>query len=274
MSMPLSWVKSDRRAEPLPSAESAQPSALAEPLSALYRLAQQSQAVFGSPLGPFFHDDRHYSLPRFVYFGPHTSDESLRLAFIAGYDRRDLRSTLALLHFVELLARAPDIGQGLHLAFFPIVDVLGLAGVSGDRALHQQRWSGGAGLAPELALLEQDARLMNYHGFIHLETAPGDEVITVRLRGGERAPGGLAGVELISSDEVEPFHVRWESEPSGTVPTAGPLTVADDLAVAPFELHLSLPSHGSAEQYLDSVVVTLRRFILRYRGLQAYAQHL
>jgi hypothetical protein len=39
-------------------------------------------------------------LPRFVYFGPQATDESLRLAFLTGFDHRDLRGTLSLLHFV------------------------------------------------------------------------------------------------------------------------------------------------------------------------------
>ncbi len=75
--------------------------------------------------GPSTHAGHHHYLPRFVYFGPHTSEESPRIAFLAGLDSRDLRPTLALLHLVEELALAPDIGQSLHLAFYPLVDVLG-----------------------------------------------------------------------------------------------------------------------------------------------------
>ena len=52
------------------------PHALSEYLSKLYALSQRSNYVFGSPIGPFYHRARHLSLPRFVYFGPHTHDES------------------------------------------------------------------------------------------------------------------------------------------------------------------------------------------------------
>src|SRR5471032_2989574 len=74
--------------------------AFGEQLATLYALVHSSDCVFGSPLGPFYHQSRHHHVPRFVYFGPHTNEESVRLAFYAGFDRLDLRGTLALLHFV------------------------------------------------------------------------------------------------------------------------------------------------------------------------------
>ena len=104
-----------------------------EQLDALYGLVQRSNYVFGSPLGPFHWQARTYHVPRFVYFGPDGSDAAVRLAFLAGFDHRDLRGTLALLHFVERLALKPDVGQGLNLSFFPLVDVLGLSGLGEDR---------------------------------------------------------------------------------------------------------------------------------------------
>ena len=241
-----------------------------EQLAALYDLVQRSQFVFGSPLGSFPAQGRSFHLPRFVYFGPHTSDASLRLAFTAGLDHRDLRSTLALLHVVEQLALKPDIGQGLNLSFFPLVDVLGLAGLSAGRGLNSAHW--GRSTEPEIQLLEQDARLSSYHGFVRLESVRGQDVATVQLR---FAPSDHATpeVELISSEDFEPYPVRWEAG-SGLPPTDGPLSVADDLPVRPFELTLRLPAAWSSELYREATATILKRFIIRYRGFIAYGQHL
>src|SRR5688572_14885204 len=134
--------------------------ALGDQLSTLYAHAQRSEHVFGTPLGPFEHAGRQHHLPRFVYFGPHTSEESPRLAFLAGLDSRDLRPTLALLHLVEELALRPDIGQSLHLAFYPLVDVLGHLQQGGERDLAAQGWA--TATAPELDLLARDSRLRTY----------------------------------------------------------------------------------------------------------------
>ncbi len=241
-----------------------------EQLAGLYDLVQRSQFVFGSPLGPIQVANRAFHLPRFVYFGPHTSDVSLRLAFTAGLDHRDLRSTLALLHVVEQIALKPDIGQGLNLSFFPLVDVLGLASLAAERDLASVNWSQTA--EPEITLLEQDARLSGYHGFVRLETVRGQDVATVRLR---FAPNDYPtpDVQLVSSDDFEPFRVRWESD-AGHPPQDGPLSIAGDLAISPFELTLRLPAAWPAEQYRDATASILKRFIIRYRGFLAYGQNL
>ena len=247
------------------------PAALAEQLSDLYRLVQRSNHVFGSPLGPLHAPARALNLPRFVYFGPQSSDASLRLAFYAGFDHHDLRSTLALLHLVEGLALKPDLGQGLNLSFFPVVDVLGLAGLAGERDLTAENWTRTA--APELRLLEQDARGRGYDGFIRLATAPGQDVVTVRLRAPMHVENPAPPLELISSDDIAPFPVRWESD-GATAATDGPLTIADDLPQHPFELTLSLPAVWPTELVREAAASILKRFVLRYRGFIAYGLHL
>jgi hypothetical protein len=244
--------------------------ALAEQLSTLYQLVQRSEYVFGSPLGPFFHRTRHQHVPRFVYFGPHTAEESVRLAFYAGFDRRDLRGTLALLHFVERLAVAPDLGQSLNISFFPLVDVLGLLEAR-DRALPSQAWH--APREPELALLAQDVRLGGYHGFMRVESAPDEDAITVRLRGFEDEAGFPGGSDFINSEDTAPWPVRWETGGARVV-TDGPLSLAEDLPFAPFELTVRVPARWSDEEYREAVAHTLRRFIIRYRSYLAYGQHL
>ncbi|MDF3059676.1 MAG: hypothetical protein K0R17_3891 [Rariglobus sp.] len=240
-----------------------------ERLTSLYALAQRSDYVFASPLGPFYQHARHAHVPRFVYFGPHTSDESLRLAFHAGFDARDLRGTLALLHFVERLALTPDLGQGLNLSFFPLADVTGLLR-SETQDLASNSWI--APEVPELALLAGDARSRGYHGFVRIETtAMDDDVITVRLRGHS---AGTLGVELLNSDDLAPWSVRWEAGLVNEPPVDGPLSLSDDLPFQPFELTLGLPAAWSVELHREAATAILKNFIIRYRGLHAYAQHL
>ena len=249
------------------------PAALGELLAALYEQTQRSQYVFASPLGPFSVQGRDHQVPRFVYLGPHTCNESLRLAFLAGFDQRDLKGTLSLLQFAGQLAQDPHLGQGLHLSFFPMLDVLGAAGLSGPRALSTSHW--GDREEPEIVLLEQDARLHGYHGFVRIESSEQeDEVIIVRLRGAGAQHPASPGVELISTEDLDPLPVRWESGTDEDQARTGPLSIADDLPVSPFELTLTLPASWSPERFREAVGMILRRFVLRYRGLQAYAQHL
>lgn len=241
-------------------------------LGALYVIAQQSQHLFASPIGPFNHGGSQGWLPRFVFFGPHASAASWRLAFLSGFDARDLRPSRALLGLIERLSQRAEDGHGLDLTFFPLIDAAGLAPDVPARSLAGEHW--GRTTAPEITVLEQDARLRGYHGYIRLEpAAPGEDVITLRIR----EPHGLTpspDVELISSEDVDPFPVRFERGDTGVAPGDGPLSIADDLPVQPFELTLRIPATWPDEIYHEAVIVILTRFIHRYRAFQAYGQYL
>ncbi len=241
-------------------------------LSAVYKLTQESSHLFASPLGPFQLGRRHAYLPRLVFFGPHASDESWRLAFLAGFDARDGRSSHSLLKLVERLAADSESGNGLHLTFFPIVDAAGAFLDAGHRWLGAYNW--GHASAPEIELLERDARLNSYHGFIRVETAPpGEDVVGIRISGpaGEQLSPDL---EMITTEDAEPLPVRFEAGLIDKRPVAGPLSIEDDLAVAPFELTLRVPASWPDEAYIGGVVRLLQRFLWRYRAFQAYGQYL
>jgi hypothetical protein len=249
-----------------------EPDALRSELSALYALSQDSRHVFASPLGPFAANGRSAHLPRFVFFGPHASDDSWRLAFLAGFDHRDLRSSRALIAVASRLASDSDAGHALNLSFFPMVDVGGFVSGSGGRGLASRHW--GRQAPPEIALLEKDARQRGYHGFFTVETAPpGDDMISLRVRG--PIDEGLSGdLELITSEETGTYPVRFEAVVAGAAQLAGPLSIADDLAIAPFDLALRIPGDWSEAAYLHAAVTLIERFLRRYRAFQAYGQHL
>jgi hypothetical protein len=245
---------------------------LALRLSALTSRAKQDCHLFASPLGPFYVGGRNAWLPRFVFFGPLASDAAWRLALLSGFDARDHRLSHALVGLVERLTADAADGHGLDLTFFPQIDVAGVSEALANRDLAHAHWA--RSTAPEIALLERDARSRGYHGYIRVEAAaPGEEIITLRVR----EPAGLAlspDVELISSDDVAPFPVRFERGEAGCAPADGPLSIAEDLPVQPFELTLRIPAVWPEEIQHEAVSTILIRFLYRYRAFQAYGQHL
>lgn len=240
-------------------------------LADLAGLVRRSSHLYTSPIAPLALAHPQQALPRFVYFGPDTNEVSPRLAFYAGHDHRDLRGTHALLHFVHRLALQPDIGHGLYLSFFPLVDVLGLAGRAASRPLASASWVGPA--EPELNLLAHDARSKGYHGFVRLETVSGDDTIVVRLRSLTSRFHETPQVDLLSSIDVAPFQVRWEAEARESLPD-GPLSLADVLPFPAFELVLGLPAAWNAELHREATASILKRVVLRYRSFLAHAQHI
>jgi hypothetical protein len=241
-------------------------------LGDLYAVAQLSPNLFASPLGPFTHEGRQGCVPRFVFFGPHASDESWRLALLAGFDRRDARASLALISVVEELAADAGAAHGLHLAFFPVVDAAGAFLGAPYRGLSAHHW--GRAAAPELRLLERDARQQAYHGFIRLETAAaGEDAVTVRVCTpvcDQLSPD----VELFTSEDAGPFPVRLEAGLGGKFPVAGPLSVSDDLPFTPFELTVLIPASWPERRYARAASIVLRRFLVRYRAFQSFGQNL
>jgi hypothetical protein len=250
----------------------AAPEALRADLSALYALSQNSRYVFASPLGPISSSGRTAYLPRFVFFGPHASDDSWRLAILAGFDHRDLRASRALVALASRLAADSDSGHALNLTFFPVIDIVGLASGRVDRGLASAHW--GRGAPSEIGLLERDARQRGYHGFVTVETGTeDDDLIVVRARG-PLDLGLSPDLELVTSEETRSFPVRFESGPGYPAAQGGPLSIADDLPLAPFELTLRIPGAWSDESYQHAAVTLLERFLGRYRAFQAYGQHL
>ena len=233
-------------------------------LSALYALAQDSPYVFASPLGPFDLGGVPAYVPRLVFFGPQASDDSWRLAFLAGFDHRDLRASRALLALVAGLADNVEAGHGLNLSFFPLVDVAGSRG-AGGRPASAIPW--GRAATPEIRLLEQDARSRGYHGFIRVETAPAaDDLVSIRIRQPLTRPLS-PDLELFTSDEAESFPVRFEAVAAAAPLAGGPLAMTADLPVAPFELILSIPGAWPEHDYQRAVVVLLKLLSAALPGL-------
>ena len=237
-------------------------------ISQLYTLAQSSDFIFGSPLGPL--PGGQYALPQFVYFGPGTSDASPRLAVLAGLGRHDLPAARALAAFVGGLARQPDLGHGLNVSFFPVVNVIGLLGGAEDRDLSRRSWLHAAD--PEIALLAQDARVRQYQGYIRVVTTTDDEP-AAWLRSVVSPFIDRSGIEVFNSADFDPWAVRFESVPFGSV-THGPLSLSEELPVAPFEVELALPADWPQSRADAALGRLLKRLLTRYRGFLAFGQNL
>ena len=242
-------------------------------LSRVYAGAAFSPTLFASPLGPVKVDGSELVLPRFHYLTPKTSEESIRVVLHAGYDHRDFRSTEAVLHLLELLLVSPDLGDGMQLTLFPMVDVHGLRSGTVRSGLSRENWLGSA--VPEIGLLAKDARQRGYQIFVELETSEDgvdDELVVASLKGSHASALGAYADAFLTSEEFAPFAVRFEMDRSPE--QHGPLTIAEDLAYAPLLLRLQLPSSWTVELYREAAVRIARQLILRYRSHQSYGQHI
>ncbi len=268
---PMLTMNSNSRTTTGTRASSSVPSSsLSARLRFLAEAAQASDHVFASPLGPFFAGDKPVYLPRFVYFGSNSSEASLRLALLAGIGRHDLLAAQALVAFVEGLARHPDIGQGVNLSVFPVVNARRFLADAEERDLAAVHWARSD--EPEIKLLSMEARVRSYHGFVSVVTTH-DKTPAARVRTVLTDHVAASDVELFNSEDFGPWSVRFETL-AARAATEGPLTLAEDLAFAPFEVEVELPAHWSQAHADRSLAALLKRLIQRYRGFYAYGQHI
>jgi hypothetical protein len=61
------------------------------------------------------------------------------------------------------------------------------------------------------------------------------------------------------------FPIHWEAHPDGPDAKTGPLTLADDLRVRPFEVTLLVPTTPSLEWAVQAVSSTVRVFLNNFR---------
>ena len=262
--------KSPALARTQPSAVVPSSNALTQRLTLLQELAQESDYVFGSSLGPFSDGAKLHYLPHFVYFGPSSTKDTLSLAVLAGFGRHDLPAMRALLAFVEGLTRQPDIGHGLNLSLFPLVNVLGLLGGAEERDLSSANWV--SSTEPEIRLLRQDSHLRGYQGFVRVVTAT-DDAPSAWFRSIPSLLAQSAGVEVFSPADFHPWPVRFEKALAGKV-SGGPLSMAEDLPFSPFEIELALPADWPQARIDLELSVLLKRLFVSYRAFQGYGQHL
>ncbi len=248
---------------------------LEENQSRLSVLSAHSPHLFASPLGPFEHKGHPFHLPRFLFVGENSAEEAWRISIFAGLDGRDTRSALAALKGLERYALEPELGDSFNLAFYPLLNPSGVTdGTRRTRSGHlleEQNWTNSQ--APELQLLAREARARQFHGSIVIRSS--DEVNELQgwLRGFSPGEPFLHAEPVRGSSKAGylpfKFPIAWEPHPEGLHAQNGPLTLADDMRMRPFEVTLLVPTEPPLEWAVQAVAHTLRVFLNNFRTAAA-----
>jgi len=230
----------------------------------LYEAAGGSDCLFASPLGPIAVEHRTLFVPQLVYFGPNVSPDPVRLAVLSGFDPASFCGSRAVLALVSDLIARPDIGQGLSVSFFPVVNARIQAWGDGKRSLAGVSWR--RSKEPEIALLRKNVTRRHYQGFITLRSSPGREpAVTVRT---VLSPSARrSSVEVYTKADFEPWASRFETV---TAHERGPLTLARSRDYSPFEVEISVPVAWDQARWDRAIVPLLKRLLVNYRGFISY----
>ncbi len=250
-------------------------------LSPLNRLAESSVYLMADHDATFVSGDSVYRLPRYVFNGAAGGDEPIRIGIFAGVHGDEPEGVHALVQFLQLLERTPEVAAGYTLFAYPICNPTGFE----DRTRHSRRgkdlnrefWRGTG--EPEVALLEAELTRHALQGMISLHTDTDSHGFYGFAHGATLTrdllePALRAAEEFLprnGDDVIDGFRAR-----NGIIHESyeGVLRAPPRIRPRPFEIILETPQAAPAYLKEAAFVAALRAILVRYREFIAYAPNL
>jgi murein peptide amidase A len=255
--------------------------ALEDLLAPLDRLVGGSSHLVANHSAPFVFEPEARGLPRYLFVGPRGGDESLRIGIFAGIHGDEPEGIHALLQFLTMLEKDPEIAMGYNLFTYPVCNPTGLEdGTRNSRSgkdLNREFWRGSA--EPEVRFLESELSAHSFHGIITLHTddtshgfygfAKGATLTRHLIEPALRAAGDF--LPRNQDEQIDGFRAR-----NGIICTCydGVLSSPPNVRPKPFEITLETPK--DAPNYLKeaALAAALRAILTEYRAFIAHAAYL
>jgi len=231
-------------------------------------------------LGCFEIGGRKYSLPRFSFSGPNSSDP-IRIGLFGSIHGDEPVGALALGQLLIELSHEPQLAENFYLEVYPICNPTGFEDNTRHsrrgRDLNREFWK--ESTEPEVELLEHQLRHGHFNGLIQLhadDTSDGiygfvrghtltenllrpalDEAAKVLPRNPRATIDGFAARDGIIYDQYE-----------------GVLAAPANMNPVPFEIILETPHAAPIQQQVMALVVATRMILLEYRRLISFAANL
>lgn len=220
-------------------------------------------------------------LPRFIFLGPRTGMEPLRIGLFAGLHGDEPEGVLAALELLERCAQNPALAEGYCLYVYPLGNPTGLAAGTRESAsgkdLNREFWRGSG--EPEVQLLESELRTHRLQGLIALhtdDTSPGFYGYASGATLSEHLlPPALAAAErwvpLNRASVIDGFPAC-----EGIIREvfAGVLHGPPEQSPQPFDVILECPRAGLPGAKIEALQNATLALLAEYRQFIAYAANL
>jgi murein peptide amidase A len=254
---------------------------IAELLAPLDRIAAESSNLVVNHSAQFESDGQTYELPRYLFIGPKGGDDMIRVGIFAGLHGDEPEGVHALIQFLSLLERNPELASGYCLFLYPVCNPTGFE----DRTRHartgkdlnREFWNGS--VEPEVRLLQSELVAHSFHGIISLHTDDSSHGFYGFAHGATLTknlvePALQAAEQFLprnGNEKIDGFRAR-KGIIRDTYP--GVLSAPPKVRPRPFEIILETPQ--TPPNYLKEAafVAALRMILTRYREFIAYAPNL
>jgi predicted deacylase len=205
----------------------------------------------------------------------------IRIGIFAGIHGDEPEGVHALIQFLSLMARQPELATGYCLFVYPLCNPTGFEDRTrqsrSGKDLNREFWNGSQ--EPEVGLLQSELVAHSFHGTISLHTDDTSRGFYGFARGATLTknliePALRAAEAFLPLNEdkmIDGFHAR-----NGIIRDnyPGVLSAPPKVRPRPFEIILETPQEPPNYLKEAALVAALRMILTRYRELMAYAPNL
>jgi hypothetical protein len=250
-------------------------------LAPLDQIAMVSPNLIANHGATFDRDGQTYEMPRYLFIGPKGGGDPIRIGIFAGIHGDEPEGVHALIKFLTLLDREPELARGYCLFAYPIGNPTGFEDRTrlsrNGKDLNREFWRGS--LEPEVRLLQSELVAHSFDGVISLHTDDTSHGFYGFAHGATLTknliePALQAAEEFLprnADDIIDGFRAR-----NGIIRESyeGILAAPPKVRPRPFEIVLETPVAPPTYLKEAAFVAALRTILLRYREFIAYAPNL
>lgn len=250
-------------------------------LTVLDQLAENSPRIISRSLGQFESAGRNYSLPRYVYLGPKSGGDVIRIGIFATIHGDEPEGALAVTRLLSELEKKPDIAKGYALYIYPICNPTGFEDntrhARGGKDLNREFWRQSD--QPEVRFLESEITLHALNGIITLHSDDTSNGLYGFVSGAVLSehllePALLAAEQFLPRNRervIDGFDAQRGIITDGY---RGVLQAVPGLASPPFEITFETPQKSPLHLQVEAFNAALQTILVEYRYLMAIAQNI
>jgi murein peptide amidase A len=254
---------------------------LAGLLDPLDRLAANSASLIARHDAQFKVEGERYTLPRYLYIGPHAGNDPIRIGLFAAIHGDEPAGAFALAELLQILEANPALAAGYCLFVYPVTNPTGFEDNTRQsrrgRDLNREFWNNSK--EPEVLLLQSELVAHAFHGIISLHADDTSHGLYGFVRGATLTrnliePALTAAEQWLPRNEqsvIDGFAAR-----NGVIRKGyqGILSAPPKVRPRPFEIILETPLDAPQFRQHKALVAAMLSILAEYRKLLAYAPNL
>lgn len=230
-------------------------------------------------LGSFESDGQKYSLPRFTFRGPNSTDP-IRIGVFAGIHGDEPAGAMAAIGFLTNVVREPELAENFLLQIYPVCNPTGFEDSTRNsrrgKDLNREFWK--SSTEPEIEILEHELRVQHFSGIIQLHADDTSGGIYGFVRG-HTLTENLLRPALLKAGKILPRNINatidgFAARDGIIYQSYEGILAAPLQAQPPFEIIFETPHHAPMDLQVEALVVAVRTILEEYRRLISFAANI